>query len=224
MEPSGDPSEPSDGGSIVLFLGLYLLLVAFFIMLNAISHFDDGRVKEAVASVSETFQSPRPSSASQVRIALDGKTRIVPTTLFGNLQAEFRKALPVVEIEEDSEGGVLTVTLAARALFAPGRVHLDPAQAALVDTVAGVLKDGPARRHRVLELTVGDGVAARLPGAQLPLGVNRAGALARSLVERGVRPASILAGVRAGFADKIVMRFATERADAPRVTFEKILF
>ena len=121
MEPSGDPSEPSDGGSIVLFLGLYLLLVAFFIMLNAISHFDDGRVKEAVASVSETFQSPRPSSASQVRIALDGKTRIVPTTLFGNLQAEFRKALPVVEIEEDSEGGVLTVTLAARAVRArPG--------------------------------------------------------------------------------------------------------
>jgi len=86
-EATGDPT-------IVIFLGLYLLLLAFFMLLNSIANVDSDRASDAVSSVGKAFSDIEPPklAADEELIA---KGAILETdTLQGQVKAAMVTILP----------------------------------------------------------------------------------------------------------------------------------
>jgi len=64
-----NPSSPTDTSQL-LFLSLFLLLIAFFILLNSLSTIDETRSRKVVSSVAAAFRIvPAPDANSPVVIA-----------------------------------------------------------------------------------------------------------------------------------------------------------
>ena len=225
MDGADDESQPpAEDASVILFLGLYLLLVAFFIMLNSISDFDAHRIEDAVASVRTAFPGDRPTTKSEVRIAINAGTRVTPDEFTGDLRAAFEEYLPDVKIPEVHKGGVLAITLPAESLFLEGRATFHRESILFLTALASVLRREDTAQRRIVEITLersADRPANSAPGSLLE--VQRAGTLARALVEHGVRPEAVVSGVQTGTAEMLTLVFTEANDETPNVTFEQLL-
>lgn len=188
------PSGPSDGGdgATLLYLGVFILLLAFFILLNSISHFHDEKVGAVIRSVDEAFSSQAVLTGS----AGDRqKVREEAARALQDLGDLIRAELPLAKVEAGTETGTLHVTMPASALFVGDGIAIRPDQQALMDRVARALEP---RRHGVsvrAELLF----STRDVPDTGPL-VARAGALARALSALGANSAWMSVGLEKGAA------------------------
>ena len=188
--PSG-PSDSGDGATL-LYLGVFILLLAFFILLNSISHFHDEKVGAVIRSVDDAF------SAQAVLTGSAGdrqKVRADAARALQDLGDLIRAELPLAKVEAGTETGTLHLTMPAAALFVGDGLSIRPDQQALMDRVAKALEPrlhGVSVRAELLFSTreVTDNAAL----------VARAGALARALSGLGANPAWMSVGLEKGEA------------------------
>ncbi|MFV3128384.1 hypothetical protein [Niveispirillum sp. KHB5.9] len=186
---SGSRSEGGDGATL-LYLGVFILLLAFFILLNSISHFHDEKVGAVMRSVDDAFsaQSLLTGAAGDRQQARRDAARALAD--LGDL---IRAELPLAKVEAGTQTGTLHITMPAASLFAGDGLTIRPAQQTLMDRVARTLEARPrgiAVRGEFLFATK-DAVD------QAPL-VARAGALARAVTALGADPASLSVGLETG--------------------------
>ena len=89
-----DRSKPSGDSAQILSLSLFIMLLAFFIVLNAISSFDEQRVNPAIQSIEQTFQTkiePRGGRQAATETVHDTLMR---GSAFDRVKALFRAELP----------------------------------------------------------------------------------------------------------------------------------
>lgn len=210
LPTTGD--RPSADGTPVLLLGLFLLLVAFFIVLNALSTFETTKARQVLESVGKTFSPHRASPGLSSRLgprtgealSLDEIERIVATEI------------PLARIEKPGDGRLLRLTLPVDALFRRNSSAFVSARSMLLDRMAAVLAAPPAGLRYELEfLLAGDGAALTADA----LAVGRAGQFARRLRSRGAPADRIAIGAAGGAPDEIVLRFLIRPADEPRPDF-----
>ena len=207
--------------NIVALLSLKLLLLAFFILLTAISDFEEQKVVLVVGSINDAFdgqvQAEQDFSPTTAALGpISGSARLAAR--ISNL---FKSTLPAVRVDRNDVLGELRIELTTESLFRSDEAELRAAPAVLFSRLARAM--GPERPDAVearLEVLIGvprDDLS-RIASAPSELALRRAGVLARDLARRGVPGADLSVGLLPGLEGRtrLILR-ASDRpeSDAP---------
>lgn len=198
--------EPEEGASQPLFLSLFLLLLAFFILLNALSTIEPGRSNRVLESVQRAFP-----SAYRTELG-DGVLEGDPGQVIGEATRDsigeiFRQVLPVARVTVEPDGNPIYVEAPVARVYSPQAGGLTPVGERLAIRLAALLADPPA--GSVLELDV---LLAAAAGDRSPARGQRARAvsdLVDDMVGFGIEPALLAAGLEPGQSDTVRFVFRT---------------
>lgn len=216
------PAEPGTGalagaigrGSLVLFLALYLLLLAFFIMLTALSSLERQRAEAVMDSLTITFAPGRAPAETIVPLDdLAGNQRAAEAFI-ALVTDLFQSAVPAVRLRHAAPGRAVEMRMRAEALFEPGTDKLRRPRQAMLDSVVAALAGAPpglrfemAMIAEVTETRDANDVAM-LPVDGAHLAMRRAGGFGRFMNDRGAAQGSVVVGLSPGDPDwlRIVIR------------------
>lgn len=214
--PAGRVAAAGTGNaSLVLMLSLFLLLLVFFIVLNAQTVRRPERTGAVMASVERSF----PDFAIDARLR-DGTDPVASRsgTVFAaerlhEMGELFATAIAVARVDSVAPGRLLEVRLPADALFLPGTANLRPDRQGLIDRIALALRaERPGERMEVdALLAIDEGAPSQPPGP-----VRRAGALARALTGDGAPVGSVTVGVERGASGSVRFLFSLRAAGEGR--------
>lgn len=221
-EPAAAPRPTGNDRNVALFLALYLLLLAFFIVLYSISQRDEVRTEAAINSLTATFDADRLTS-DEVPQFTSSSGPFDPVENFRReVRGLFARDLPIARFEILQLGNTMRVRVPSEALFVPGRARVRTERTALMEALADALSQETSQGRFEVELIVGSG--AELPSAagRPSLALRRAAALASDLRGRGVAARSLAPGLRAGNAKVTELYFFGPRAPGAGVAFEQL--
>lgn len=206
--------SPAGDGSITLFLGLFLLILAFFILLVSISTIE--KVKSTVVqdSLTSAFSTILPPVTSPTTLtALEGEILAGPQ-FQDEVRGLFETSLQVAKVEVVQPGRLMVVDIPADVLFLPGEATFQPTQQPLFDRIVASVSGAPPGLRFDMEFVIGVPYVKErdLPSAQT-LEIARAGAFAREMATRGVPPQSIVVGVRRGDPKNVAIYFYVRSAE-----------
>lgn len=217
----GSPEEKAArlspvNSTTVIFLSVYLLLLAFFVVLNAISNQDRIRVDAALGSVNATFRPLMQPRSELIDILSDSSEVEGNADVLDEIFQTFESLVDVPGLTASRDGNTVQVILPVGFLFAHLSPSLRPERTALFGRLAELLKMPiPGHRNEVRFVV---GVGSKLPDPQRlsqDLAVMRAAALAEAFAGRDVPTDSILVGLAIGDASHIGLSFLARRIAEP---------
>jgi len=149
------PPSPPTNGAVALFLALYLLLLAFFILLNTISTFEEVKTREVQESLSSAFAAILPPTTSlQTVTSIEGPTVSAQETQdkLGHL---FETAIKVVRVEVIQPGKLMEVIMHVDQLFDTNSILVRERQADFMRQLAEVLADDDGYASYEMEMVMG---------------------------------------------------------------------
>jgi hypothetical protein len=204
-----DIGEVKRENGTVLFLSLYLLLLAAFILLNSFARVDEARSGAVIAGLHRVFaneafgDSDRKELESAVDLPGGGAafaSRIINIA---------RSTLDIGEVVHTKEDHTVEVRLPLAAAFDPALATPRPSLRPFLARVAQELARKDGRVAYELQILMPPAAAVE-PSAR-----DRATGLARALLERGVPMESLAAGTElASASGKIHFRFLTRERSA----------
>lgn len=198
---------PRGDQTIALFLGLYVLVLAFFIVLVSISTPENVKSKAVMDSLSSTFASILPPSTDLTPFATR-EGEVVALALQSDVQGLFTTAIQVAKVEIVNPGRLMRVRIPAASLFFPNTTEVREGQLPLLDRVVATLSAAPPGMRHEMEFIIGTRYAENglLPDEET-LSIKRAAAFAGGLAKRGAPPGSVAIGVQPGDPEEIVLWF-----------------
>lgn len=217
------PKKPTDDPSVVLFLGLYLILLAFFILLTAISTIEESKSEAAVSSVNGKFGDKGADTLTGLSIIAELGSGTENTGFRGDVEAAFHSSLPADGFEADDLGGVLRILVPIVFIFGEDAASVEPDRVALFDAVATALSYTSPGISNEVEIVVNTGDQLPPPTGDLAnVSVRRAGALARALNDHGVAARRISAGVRSGRESTVAFLFQRRPEGESGISFQSL--
>ncbi|MBI1778641.1 MAG: hypothetical protein HYR63_25145 [Proteobacteria bacterium] len=198
------------------FLSLYLVLIAFFILLTAVSSFNGSKAEQAMASVRAAFPSKLGFGVPEDHT----------TSLFVEAQRSYAEqvgrllaaALPTASLERPQRGNQIEASVPLEVLFQPGSAEITGAADGLLQQLVPILAAKSEAGTLSLEWLLPDPGAGTEPASRLMLG--RASTLARRLVALGAPQPAIAVGLDPKAGDRARLLFYARPADAPRLDFK----
>ena len=192
--------------NVVALLSLKLLLLGFFILLNALSQYEEDRARRVLVSVNQAFDG---------RVDVSDGEDTYPSAL-GQLEQEaalidavgrlLDDLLPAVRTTTSQDGTRLRLELSASSIFQPGGTGLQPGRALLMRRLAAALTAGQRGdlqyRFEILHGPLA-GAADSAAAEPAALAIRRSGVLARDLVDRGVPAEKLSVGLLPGRPGRI---------------------
>lgn len=196
------PNSSSTGqasGTVMLMLALNLIVLAFFILLNAMATDTEAKAKAAYDSLKQGF------SSQQKGVGLgdaDTDDRVPPWQigLNANLQGVLHNALQISTPDMKADADQIALMVPGSAVFAPAGAEFLPGGKALVENMIGITKgkaDKPVFRVSFV---------VRMPAADAKLAALRLLAVHDVLASAGADATLFTAGV--AVADKDVLEIA----------------
>ncbi|MEE8394387.1 MAG: hypothetical protein V3R66_08585 [Rhodospirillales bacterium] len=215
IEKSGSQS------TIALFLALYLLILAFFILLVSISTLQDVKAKAAMTSVTTTFSNILPPSVELKAFSTEEGEVLAGQAFQEEVTNIFATAIQVAKVETVQPGRLMRVLFPADALFFPGKTEIRQGQFPFLDRIVAALSNRPPGVRYDMEFVIGSPFTG---GKNLPIGqtleIARGGVFARELRNRGAPPDSISIGLMPGNADEVIIRFYIRSLEETKLKFE----
>ncbi|HEY9164098.1 MAG TPA: flagellar motor protein MotB [Magnetovibrio sp.] len=222
MDTQIAPPEHAGDQTIALFLGLYLVVLAFFILLVSISTLEEAKSQKVMDSLSSAFTSIVPPSADlQSFKAKDGDV-LAGQEFQQQVTGIFATELGIDKVQTVQPGRQMRLILSADSLFFQGEARIRPAMYPLLDRTVAALSNRPTGLRYDLEFVIGTPTLAdgkTMPIAQT-LEVSRAGAFARAMFERGIPPDSVSVGMRPGHVGEVIIWFYTRDIEADKLRFD----
>jgi len=165
------------------FLSLFLVLLAFFIVLTSMSQPEASRAVKAIASVRATF----PSDLVMGSVTGEETNLFVAVdrTLDGRIGRLLEADVPIAPPRRDASSGAIGTEIPLELLFeGAGLTRVGEAFVARTAALVATPPDGYA-----LEVT------ALVPDDDAPLALRRAARLARALIEAGTAEAAVTSGI-----------------------------
>jgi len=215
-------STVKTGGSnaIALFLGLFLLVLAFFILLVSISTIENVKSKEVMNSLTSTFADlVMPVTDPTDFTSMHGEV-LAPEAFQERITGVFSTAVNVDRIKVVQPGRVMRVDLQAHELFEDDKASIRPGRLDMLDRIVTSLSANPKNIRFEMAFLVGTTAPddEKLPTSQT-LSMSRAGTFARTVVERGAPPSSISVGLRSGDPSSITIHFYVRDEGLARLNF-----
>lgn len=214
---------PQTSGTIVLMLGLYLILLAFFILLNAISEVAQDKFERASESIASGFG----FQAAQTVIKEDPDEAIINKfyeELADEIQEVFSSYLSKSQFNVENKREVMLIRLRPSAFFDSGKWNLLSSQTAFFTDLANLMKQKRAGVVLELDIRVPEGTEAAKDQAAseqtldtLELSGLRASQFARALAERDVPSDHLTAAVTEQEGSEIILMFTTTIVDRTAV-------
>ncbi len=201
------------------------MLLAFFILLNAISTREEVRSRAVMNSLISTFRSTvERSRTAEIFVSTLGPTP-TPEELLEEVERLWVTAIPVTRVEVLTPGRAMQMVVPANKLYPGGEVPLRKDREDLIRNVARVLSTHPPGFVNELEIVLGseDVTPESLKGKGGRLPLARAVEFAESLVAAGAPPDTISVGVRPGDRRRVRLRFYVRREGRARIDFEELL-
>lgn len=226
MDATDNPirSLPDEGpNTIALFLGLYLVVLAFFILLVTISTVEITKSQKVMDSLSSAFTSIVPPSADlQTFKSKDGDV-LAGQEFQQQVTGIFSTALGIDKVETVQPGRQMRLMMKADSLFFQDEARIRPAMYPLLDRTVAALSNRPSGLRYDLEFVIG--VPTAEDGKTMPveetLEVRRAGAFAEEMNSRGIPPDSVAVGMRPGHVGEVVIWFYTRDIEKTKLKFEE---
>lgn len=212
VNDDGSASADHDTGVWPLYVGLFLVLLTFFITIVAQSKPDTtSAVDESIAEEfrAEPGLAPRDDELVRSRAAA-----------FAELRSELAGWVRFERVAVDSRSEELRMTLQTSELFAAGCAELRGTAAPLIDRAVAALSAPPPALRMDLQFVLGLPVEER--GASVTiikeraLAIDRAASMARALLAHGAPPYAIAVGLQPGQTGQAQFAFRTSPVDAPR--------
>lgn len=208
--------------TIMAALSLYLIILAFFIMLTTISQREGSRTEGVLSSISASFNNYTQTTIIALDAADAGAGKESEPGFDVSIESLFESAFPLARIEIFQMLDRIEITLPLDSLFETGSATIQSRHSAVFDRVAEIMEyDTPGTIHEI-EATLSwadamDGdetLTIEITDRRL-LAINRIGALARHLTARGVSAAAIAIGIEQRDLDGLRLLFMTRPQDAP---------
>ena len=221
-EPEEGPTQAPD--IVPIFLGLYLLVLAFFIMLVSISTFEKVKSTAVMDSLSSTFATVLPPTGDPTDFNAKDGDIIAGEAFQEQISTIFTTAIQVEKVEVVQPGRLMRLQMKSNALFRPDRAEVREDQLPLLDRVVAVLSNRPPGLRQDIEVVIG---TRALEGGTTPVGqtleLARVGELARTMVGRGAPPDSVAVGVKIGDPGEVEMWFWVRAVEETQQRFEAAL-
>ena len=206
-------SDDIHGGERSLFtlLALYLLLLAFFIVLNSLTHPDASRARNVIRSVQKAFDHEVLALRPRADEEAENGAALAAAAALEELVGALAELQPEVEAQSVAGSTVLRLEIATEPLFAAQGVKLLRDTETLLEGIAHAVKQQAERRIRI-ETDVLVGVAA-LQGASPDekqaawLSARRAAALVQALIGQGLAAERLASGVTPGLEGRLQFLF-----------------
>lgn len=222
-----DTLQPATAGSSAgqttsLFLSLYVLVLAFFIVLVTISSPEKVKSRAVMDSLTSTFASLMTPSTELTTFSSKEGDFLAAQAFQEQVGNVFSTTIKVAKVEIVQPGRLMRVVMPSDSLFQPGTTEIRDAQVPLLDRIVASLSVTTPGQHYDLEFVIGVPYG---PNKSLPAGETletaRAGVFARAMLARGVPPDSIAVALRPGDAGEVVMRFYVRPQDETRLKFDQ---
>ena len=175
----------SGAATIIQFLSLYLLVLAFFIVLVSISTFEKIKSTAVMDSLTSTFASVLPPSTSLTAFTSKEGQVLDNADFQQEINGLFATAIGVTRVEVVQPGRVMRVVMTADSMFMPGDARIRDAQYEMLDRLVASMSSRPAGLVYDMEIVVGNSLTDESGmSAEQGLEMARAGALARELLAR----------------------------------------
>lgn len=204
------PKRRGGDAAVVYMVSIYLLLIAFFVILHTISKKEAVREAAVVGSLRVTFQ--RPEDRTEDLPSASGRTELSgPNEVFRDqLESVFGSFLDTARFSQVKKGNVLQVTVAAKDLFYDRTATLRADRIDLMRRMADLVTNPQPYRRNTIEI----GFEAAVPldgndGLGRRLEIRRGGVLARDLVRNEVDPALVTVGIFRGAPDTLRITFTS---------------
>ncbi|MZR30798.1 hypothetical protein [Sneathiella litorea] len=196
-----------NNANAVIFVSLYLLLLAFFIFLHSISVMQEERVRTVLGSVNIAFAGLSTDTPADRQKKLSGEEQGTQT-FHAKLKNVFETAVPLIESRFTKGGTRLQFSVPIRQLFAYRSLELRDTLGTFLEDVATTLI---ARNNNIatdLEILIGTGVTLPEIGDMADdIAAQRISYLSQLLMEKGVPSRNISIGMAAGDAGFIHFSF-----------------
>ncbi len=216
-------SDTSKAGGSYLLLSLFILLLAFFIIINAISTRTEVKSLAVMDSLHSTFR----TTGQSARTAETPLSRLGATPEPEELVEEMRRLwvteVPVAEIEDFTDGQTMRLRLPANMIFPGGRALIRKDRRRLLIDVAQVLAVEAPDFSNELELLVGTDwrVGKELDLEANNLEIARAVEFAEELIANGAPRETVSIGIREGDRKELEFRFFVRSKASVRIEFEQ---
>lgn len=119
-----DEQRPVPDTGPIMFLSLFLLLLAFFILLTAISTLEETKSRRVLSSVAATFKTQIiPDNTAQILISTIGPVP-EPEEVIDDVERLWITAIPIARVESLTRGRTLQLTIPATEIFVGGEATL----------------------------------------------------------------------------------------------------
>ncbi len=222
QEEYHDPSEGHGGSSIALFLGLYLLILAFFIMLVSISTLEEVKSKAAMESLSATFTSILPPSLELTAVVSAEGVVLAGQQFQQQITNIFSTTVQITKVDVIQPGRLMRVQLKSEVIFETDRADVRESVHPLMDRIVASISGRPPGLRYDMEFVLTSPYVndTDLPTDQTPE-MSRAGNFAREMLSRGLPPGSLSVGLEPGDTSNITIWFYVRSSDDTRLKFAK---
>jgi len=211
----------NDSGTII-FLSLFLLLLAFFILLNALATIEETKTRKVLTSVAATFRSVVDSDTqAQILISDLGPTPEAYEVLDA-LEQLWVTSVPVTKVERLTRGQAMRLTMPVNELFLGGEAVLRADREVLIDRTSLVLGRKPTATLTEAQMVFGvERQQEMLASAEARLAAQRVGRIAAVFAAHDTPEDRLSVGVQDGDPKMFQIRFEIRDANRAQVTFKK---
>jgi len=210
------PQQIQNNGTAVIFVSLYLLLLAFFIFLHSVSVPQEDRARSVLGSITLAFKGLSKETPAEKQKTLSGEEQGTQE-FHAKLRNVFETAVPLIESRVTKGGNRLQFSAPLGQLFNQGSLNLRDLKQDFLNDVATALIHRNYNAATDIEILIGAG--PRLPtetDMTDDLASRRVNALAQYLLSRGVPSRSISIGLEEGDAGLVHFSFFLR----PSLTFQ----
>ena len=198
-----NPKENEGSKTGTLFLSLFLLILAFFIVLVSISRVQDSKTNAVKASLGTTFTKIMDSSVSDFTV----KDSEDPAgkEFQEEITTIFTTHLQIAKVSIVQPGKLMIARMPVSAVFLENTSELNPSVFEFIDRTVAILGSRQPGTHFDMEFIVGvpDGILS----VEQTINMEQAGGFAREILTRGAPPDSLSVGLMPGEEELIIMRF-----------------
>lgn len=199
-----------------LFVSLYLIVLAFFVVMNSISNQEQNKVNAATESVTRAFKNPFEQEAVFIDVTANVTAETPNDEFYDQIKGVFASLVGFDGRFPTKGGNVVKIKFFAADLFREESSEFRPEQQAFLQQLSTFLSGGRQSEKREIDIVISSG--KNLPeGPEYWKDTNilRAGAFVQQLIKLGVVENKLSIGLVKGDEDLIALTFTTrERINA----------
>lgn len=209
--------QANGGGSAapntnILFLGLFLIVLAFFIVLTSMASFEQAKSKDVIGRLKAEFVSRSTLDILSEQQDQDAEARGESfRALRDKTYDSIELFIPKAKKKVVEDANALQFVFSLNSIFKPNEAEIRPEKRGFFEHTVRTIKSAPDKYQYAVEALIGNGKMTSASPQQVNLAMRRAAVLARFYTEQGVNPKAISTGVNEQKAGVMTMNFYVRR-------------